>query len=422
VSLKYYLERSFHMNRLSMKCAQWLFSRRELFVAGVAGLLGSAGKADAAKRLYEDSIYTRLLGVRPLLTCRGHTTIYGGSLMPPEVLRAMAEANDQFVDMYELNEAAGRRIAEVMKCESALVTAGSFSAMLLGAAACLTGKDVEKMKALPHPTWEKQECLIPAGHRVVYDRAYKAAGMRIVEVKDAGELRQAIGPKTAMIAGLGGVDRSSRQGVVSLPDMIAIGKQAGVPVLIDAASELPPVGSLTRYTGLGADLVVISGGKGLCGPQSTGILAGRRDLIEAASLNHSPNANIGRGMKVGKEEIVGLITALNLYASSNHEVIQETWNRKARYLADQLKDIPGLKADYRINGAGFGEVRVTWDRKVIPLGGREVFKRLMSGEPRVLYYEDDEGGTFQTRCMKDGDELLAARRLRQFFLEEARKG
>jgi L-seryl-tRNA(Ser) seleniumtransferase len=173
---------------------------------------------------------------------------------------------------------------------------------------------------------------------------------------------------------------------------------------------------------MGADLTVISGGKGLLGPQSTGILAGRKDLIEAAALNHAPNANIGRGMKVGKEEIVGLIVALNRYAELDHETVMETWNKKARYLADQLGHVRGVKPEYRINAAGFGEVRVTWDRDVIPLTGREAFRKLMSGEPRILYYEDDEGGTFQTRCMKDGDEILAARRLRQFFTDEARQG
>lgn len=398
-----------------------LLSRRGLFGTSALAALAPLTRASVSKPLYHDSVYKRLLGVSPLLSCRGHTTIYGGSLMPEEVLRAMAEANDQFVDMYELNAAAGRRIAEVMKTEAGLVTAGSFSAMLLGAAACLTGTDREKIEALPHPTWTKRECLIPKGHRVVYDRAYRAAGMTIVQVDNKDQLANAISEKTAMIAGLGTVDRSRRPDVITLEELVAVGKKAGVPVLIDAASELPPVTSLTRYTTMGADLTVISGGKGLLGPQSTGILAGRKDLIDAAALNHSPNANIGRGMKVGKEEIVGLIVALNRYADLDHATVFEAWNKKARYLADQLKDLPGVNAEYRVNAAGFGEMRLTWDRKIIPLTGQEAFRKLMSGEPRVLYYEDDEGGTFQTRCMKDGDEILAARRLRQFFIAEARQ-
>jgi L-seryl-tRNA(Ser) seleniumtransferase len=397
-----------------------LFTRREVFRAGAAGALAGAGREAAARPLYRDNVYTRLLGVRPLVTCRGHTTIYGGSLMPDEVIRAMAEANDFFVDMYELNEAAGRRIAEVMKAEAALVSAGSFSAMLLGAAACLTGKDRAKIEALPHPTWTRRECLILKSHRVVYDRAYKAAGMTIVEVETKDQLLNALGEKTAMIGALASVERSRRPGVVMPEQLVEIAKRAQVPLLIDAASELPPVSSLTRYTTMGADLTVISGGKGLLGPQSTGILAGRRDLIEAAALNHAPNANIGRGMKVGKEEIAGLIAAVNRYVSLDHELVHETWNKKARYLADQMRDVPGVNAEYRVNAYGFGEMRLTWDRSVIPLTGKQAFQKLMSGEPRILYYEDDEGGTFQTRCMKDGDEIAAARRLREFFLAERR--
>ena len=201
-------------------------------------------------------------------------------------------------------------------------------------------------------------------------------------------------------------------------ELVAIGKQHGVPVVIDAASELPPVDSLTRYTKMGADLVVISGGKGIRGPQSTGILAGRRDLIEAATLSHSPNTGLGRGMKVGKEEIVGLIVALNRYVALDHEAVFETWNRKARWLADQLKGIRGLTAEYRDNAYGFGEIRFEWDQKVIPLTPNEVKEKLKAGEPRIVYYDDARGGTIQTRTMRDGEEICAARRLREFFVAE----
>jgi seryl-tRNA(Sec) selenium transferase len=173
-------------------------------------------------------------------------------------------------------------------------------------------------------------------------------------------------------------------------------------------------------TTMGADLVVVSGGKGLEGPQSTGILAGRKDLIEAASLNHSPNTAIGRGMKVGKEEIIGVIIALNRYLRLDHEVVQEGWNKKARYLAEHLQGIPGLNAEYRINVYGFGEVRISWDRAKIPLTGKQAAERLKNGQPRIVYYDDDEGGSCST--MVEGEEILAARRLRQFFRDEAPLG
>jgi uncharacterized pyridoxal phosphate-dependent enzyme len=397
------------------------FSRRGLFraLAGAAGAV--AAPATAADWPRDDNIYTRLLGVQPLLSVRGHTTIIGGSRMPPEVLRAMAEANDYFVDLFELNAAAGRRVAEVMKAEAALVTAGSFSAMILGAAACLTGTDRARIDALPHPTWPKRECLTQKAHRFEYDRAYRAAGMTMVDAETREQLVAAISEKTAMLVVLASVERSENRkpGVLLPKDFIEIGKKAGVPVLIDAASELPPASIMTRYTAMGADLVVISGGKGLEGPQSTGILAGRKDLIEAAALNHAPNTAIGRGMKVGKEEIVGLVTALNRYVRLDHDAVHETWNRRARYIADQLAGIAGLKADYRINAYGFGEVRIGWDRQKIPLTGKEAAARLKTGRPRIVYYDDDDGGTLQTRTMADGEEIIAARRLRQFFQDQA---
>jgi L-seryl-tRNA(Ser) seleniumtransferase len=399
------------------------WNRRDLFRAGsLAAFAGFSGTAVAArKRVYEDSIYTRMLGVRPIVPCRGHTTAFGGSLMPAEVLRAIAEANDCFVDMYELHQAAGRRVAEVMRAEAGLVTAGSFSAMLLGCAACLTGKDPAKIDALPHPSWPRREVIIQKAHRVVYDRAYRAAGATIVEVETKEDFANAISERTVMLAALASTEQNPKNGVLTIREYIDLGKRAGIPVLVDAASELPPFSKLTQYTSMGADLTVISGGKGILGPQSTGLLAGRADLIEAAMMHNSPNPNIGRGMKVGKEEIIGLLVALDRYVNLDHDQVMETWNRKARYLADQLEGIRGFRAVYRINQQGFAEVRIDWDTKIIPITGKQAARALLQGEPRIMYYDDDTGGVLQTRSMKDGDEILAARRLRQFFSEEASK-
>ena len=241
----------------------------------------------------------------------------------------------------------------------------------------------------------------------------------MVDVETKEQLINAISERTAMLAVLASVERNAKPGVLLPQEFVEIGRKAAVPVLIDAASELPPESVLTRYTAMGADLVVVSGGKGLEGPQSTGILAGRKDLIEAASLNHSPNTAIGRGMKVGKEEIVGVITALNRYLRLDHEVVQEGWNKKTRYIAEQLQGISGLSAEYRSNAYGFGEIRISWDRAKIPLTGKQVAERLKNGQPRIVYYDDDEGGVLQTRTMVEGEEILAARRLRQFFRDEA---
>ena len=199
-------------------------------------------------------------------------------------------------------------------------------------------------------------------------------------------------------------------------EFTAIAKRTGVPVLIDMASDLPPAANLTRFIDAGADLVVISGGKGIRGPQSTGILAGRRDLVEAARLHAAPNGNIGRGMKVGKEEIVGLIVALNRSMALDHQRVEKSWNAKARWLADELQGIPGLTATYAINTVGYADVHIEWDEKIIPLTPDEAKEKLMSGEPRLAY----DGVTVRTRCLRDGEEALVARRLRKFFERERR--
>lgn len=292
----------------------------------------------------EDNVYTRLLGVRPHLGAHEHISQLGGGRMSREVLQAMAEANEFFVDMRELNAAAGRRAAELLGADAALITAGGFSGMILGAAACLTGTDEEKVAALPHPTWERRECLIQTAQKFDYDRAYRAAGATIVYAPTRADLQARLGPRTAFVAIL---SASERQGVFAPPfaahrapppspdlvpheELIAMARQAGVPVLVDMASDLPPWGQLDRFLRAGADLLVLSGGKAIGGPQSSGILLGRRDLIEAARLNSTPNDHIGRGMKVGKEEIIGLIVALERYVQTDHAADVQQWNARAQ--------------------------------------------------------------------------------------------
>jgi len=345
--------------------------------------------------------------------------------MPPDVMQAMLEANDYFVDMHELNAAAGRRIAEIMGAEAALVTSGGFSGMLLGAAACLTGTDPERVEALPHPHWPRRKCLIQSAQSFSYDHAYKAAGMDIEYVETREELREQIDKGTAMLATLSAVERGfpiappkphvrtrlPDASVIMPEEFIQIGRDAGVPVLVDMASDLPPWGNLTKYTALGADLVVISGGKGILGPQSTGILAGRRDLIDAATLNASPNDGIGRGMKVGKEEIVALVVALERAVALDQAAVIDGWNARALWLAGQLQDIDGLRAEYRINTAGYGDVDLSWDESVIPLTESEVKRQLKDGEPPLVY----DGTSVRTRLLREGEEQLVAMRLREFF-------
>jgi L-seryl-tRNA(Ser) seleniumtransferase len=356
---------------------------------------GTFGGGPNTKTSLENNIYTRLLGIRPHLGAHEHITTLGGCRMPPEIMQAMVEANDYFVDMHE------------------------------GAAACLTGTDRSRMQALPHPTWSKRDCLLQTAHRFSYDNAYSAAGMELVYLDTREELIDRIDENTAMLAAVSAVERGfpvappkprSRTqppdpSVIMPEELVEIGKSAGVPVLIDAASDLPPRRNLRKYLEAGADLVVFSGGKGLLGPQSTGILAGRRDLIEAAAMQAAPNDHIGRGMKVGKEEIIALVVALERFVRLDEEAEIAGWNARARRLADALQGLPGVRAEYAVNTSGYADVDLSWDESIIRLAVGEVKQRLRDGEPRVIY----DGTTVRARLLRDGEVVLVAARLRELF-------
>ena len=391
---------------------------------GMASDLGYGGHANTAAGL-EDNIYTRLLGVRPHIGAHEHITTMGGSRMPPEVMEAMVEANEYFVDMHELIEAAGARVAELMGAEAAIVTSGGSASLLLGAAACLTGSDRDRMRALPDVTWDPSICLIQTAHRFSYDHAYRAAGMTNVYVETREEFLGRIDDTVAMLPAISAVERgfpiapprpigrtTPTPDTVILPEeMIRIGRDAGVPVMIDMASDLPPWDNLRRYIDLGADLVVISGGKGILGPQSTGILAGRRDLIEAARLQNAPNDYIGRGLKVGKEEIIALIVALERAVAIDQEAEVAGWNERARWVSQQLQGIPGVEARLEMNNSGYADVDLSWDESVIGMDVAEFKRRLREGSPRIVY----DGTTVRTRQLRTGEERLVVKRLREVF-------
>ena len=386
------------------------------FLAATTGALRSplsAGPPIVASRPPAEDIYTRLLGVRPVVGAFETWSRYGNRRLAPNVWRAMEEAGRLFVNVDDLNLAAGRKIAGLVEAEDALVTSCAFGAMVLGAAACLTGDDPTKVEALPHPTWPRRECLIQKGDRFYYDRAYQVAGMTLVEVETGEDLVQHITDRTAMIAGLAMVERDLKPGTLRPDELVAIGKRAGVPVLIDAAGEIPPADRLTRYTRMGADLVALSGGKGIGGPSSTGILAGRGDLIRAARLHLSPNQQVGRGMKVNREEIVGLVVALEEFVKSDHAAMTREWTRKARYIADRLAQVHGLNAELRDTGRGYHDLTLRWDRAVIPLEWKDLDARLKAGNPPVVIMPPGikfayDYPTIVPSSLGDGEEQIVA--------------
>ena len=284
------------------------------------------------------------LGVHRIINGMGWITVVGGSIMPPPVVRAMAEAVNFYVDIHELNVTAGKVIARYTGAEAGLVVAGAGAGLLLQAAACIAGPDPELITRLPDTEGLKNEILMYEGHETGYARCYRGAGARMnfwSEGKEDPEkkLESLIGPQTAAV---GYLFHQWNRCPVSLARVVEIAHAAAVPVIVDAAVMLPPVDSLTRYIDDGADLVTFSGGKGLRGPQSTGILCGRADLIEAARLSMSPNHGIGRPAKVCKEEIVGFIAALQHFVDADHEGEWATWKGMSESIVDSLADIPGL--------------------------------------------------------------------------------
>lgn len=288
----------------------------------------------------------RRLGVKPIINAAGSVTKYGGTKTRPEVLEVMAGAARIMVNVEELNRKAGEELARITGAEAGFVCSGAAGGLVLQAAACIAGKDPVKMRQLPDTAGMKNEIIIQNMHRFPYEQAYRAAGGKLVEIGDSRyshpwELEGAIGENTAAVAFLCAPLTNRR--AISLPQVCEIAHSRGVPVIVDAASMLPPRENLRRYLAEGADMVAFSGGKGIRGPQGTGILCGRADLIEAAAAHANPAQFLGRPMKVAKEEVVGLVTALSMFVEEDEEAEMRAYRTLVQRVVDALSEVPGLK-------------------------------------------------------------------------------
>ena len=367
------------------------------------------------------AIFDRL-GLGRVINGRGWITVVGGSIMPPEVIDAMTDAVNTYVDLDELNLAAGREIARYTGAESGLVVAGAAAGLLLQAAACIAGDDPVLIDQLPDSTGLRNEVLLYEKHRTNYDRCYRAAGAKLViwggDDRPAEEqLTEAMGQNTAALAY---VFHPWNTCPISLEKAVLLAHDQDIPVIVDAAVTLPPATNLTAYIDQGADMVTYSGGKGLRGPQSTGILCGREDLIEAARLNNSPFKGVGRSAKVCKEEIAGLLAALDLFVRTDHEAVWAEWRNRSSVITSAVEDITGLEIrieDGDLNRQGPQAVvyfRDGWsgpdsDTIVARLAAREPSIRIGNGG-----YEDElfiNSGT-----LVDGEEEIVARALREELL------
>jgi L-seryl-tRNA(Ser) seleniumtransferase len=410
------------------------WSRREVFRVGsmatAAGVIGGGAVTDAAPAPQAPAsqlpasakgshVYTRI-GVRPFINLTGTLTINGGALTLPEVREASHQAADHAVDLDELMEKAGARIAELLGCEAAIVTSGAAAALSHATAACIVGSDPELMQQLPDLTGLRDEVIMPRESRNVYDHAFRSWGARVIEVETVEAFHAALGPRTALVAVLG---TGEAQGPLRLESIAAAAHKMGVPVIVDAAAELPrrPDPYLTR----GADLVAYSGGKTLRGPQCAGLLLGRRDLVWAAFMNGAPHHAVGRMMKVGKEEIIGMLAAVEVHMGRG---IDEDYRRWASYLqdiSDVVTQVPGVRtAMQKPAGASpFPTMNIEWDPAQVGITAGEVYDQLLDGEPRIMSHATGDGYSFRVRppAIRPGDQVLAGRRIAE-VLRRASKG
>ena len=322
------------------------------------------------------NVYSRL-GVKTVINCRGTWTYLSGSLQFPEARAAQAEAGRYFVNMVELQRAVGSKLAELTGAESGLITSGAAGAMAASTAACMAGSDAQKIWQLPDPTGMKHE-VIMVGGRSAFDNAIRLTGAKLVLVETPDEIPNAITSKTAMIYTTDLADKLVRE--------VAIAKQHNVPMLLDDAAGIPPAENLKLYAQMKIDLYTFSGGKGLRGPQCSGVLLGRQDLIEAALRNSAPwEGAVCRAMKVGKEEVIGCLTAVETWLKTDAKKLYAEWNARVDRIAKLVETVPGVKTGIYVpdDGNRYPTLKISWDQQAWGFTVGDCVQKLREGDPTI---------------------------------------
>jgi L-seryl-tRNA(Ser) seleniumtransferase len=385
----------------------------------VGGLIGARTTAaetaslPAEPALLTGKNYFQELGIRPFINAAGTYTAMTASLMPPEVIEAITYASKHYVMLDELNDRIGERIARLVRCEAAMVTSGAASALTLGTAGVLTGTDQRKIVDLPNLAGMKSEVIIQKSHRFGYDHAVRNCGVRLVEVETREDLERAINGNTAMMLFY---NANNFVGKIQDEEFAQLGRKHGIPTFNDAAADVPPVENLWKYTKMGFDLVTFSGGKGIRGPQSAGLLLGRKDLIAAARLNAPPNGNtVGRGMKVNKEEMVGMLAAIEMYLERDHARERREFDQRAEVIRSAAVAVSGVKAEVFVPEVAnhVPHVRISWDTAAKGLTPAGVVTALRDGEPSIATRSENDTIVVGVWMMRPGEEKIVARRLRE---------
>ena len=392
-------------------------NRRQLFGAAgqgfLAGLLAKLPVLGAPKA--ENNIYQRI-GVRPVINCKGTFTIISGSQSLPEVKKALDEASRHYVHMDELMDGVGRRLAELTKAQWGIVTAGCAAALTHATAACVAGANPEKMQRLPNLAGLKHEVVMPKTSRNVYDHAIRMTGVTMITPSTREEFLAALGPHTAMVALIGEAKHP-----LPLKEMAEAAQKRGIPILVDAAAERLTIPNV--YLEAGADMVAYSGGKCLRGPQCAGILLGKKDLLQAAWINSAPHHAFGRSLKVGKEEIMGMLAAVEAWTHRNHDAEWKQWEGWLATIREKVSPIPTVRTEAlqpRGPSNYAPQLRVSWDTARLGITGTELAELLLSGNPRIIMPSAESSVTIMPYMMMPGDDKLVAPRLHELLSKPPR--
>lgn len=388
----------------------------------VGGLLGpSLLSAKATEEAILESAgrdFFKELGLRTFINAAGTYTSMTGSLMHKEVTDAISYGATEYVNLDELHDKVGERIAELLECEYATVTSGAFGAMTIGLAGIMCGMDEKKVAQLPNSKGLKNEVIVQKGHSIGYTHALINAGATIVEIETAKELEKAVNDRTAMLWFL---NANTENGEIKWEEFIALGKKHNIPTFIDCAADVPPVENLFKFTKMGFDLVCFSGGKGIRGPQSAGMLLGKRKYIEAARLHTPPRGTtIARGMKVNKEEVLGMMVALELYLSRDHQKEWELWEKQIKLISDSALTVKGVKTEIHVpqHANHVPSLYIRWNAKEVGISTDEMRKKLRDGHPSIETVGNKEQVGITTWMMEPGQERIVAQRVKE-VLENA---
>ena len=378
-----------------------------------AGLIPTKAfaKTPAAKR---DIL--KELGIRTFVNAAGTYTAMTASLMHDEVVETIKQGAKKFAMLDEVQDKVGEKIAELCHAEAATVTAGCWSALVLGTAGVLTGMDMKKVAQLPDVTGMKSEVIVQKGHNIGYVHALTNTGAKIIQIETVQELEKAINEKTAMMWFL---NTYAPMGKIQHEEWVAIAKKHKIPTMIDMAADVPPVSNLWKYNDLGFDLVCVSGGKAMCGPQSAGILMGKKELIAAARLSAPPRGgNIGRGMKVNKEEILGMYVALEKYINQDHDAEWKMWESKIDTIATSVNSIEGVTTEVSVPPIANHTplLFIKWDESKVKTSNKDLMLKLRNGSPSIEVMANGTGINITVFMLQEGEEKIVAKRVREELL------